>query len=234
MTKLSVKATEVLVNSASSKVFGVIVFVCLFLIYSSPIFAQQLSVSIERFNEKELKSNLDNFIAKIDSLSLARKYPEIAKKILSNQTDQQEVALRMLGESQEVIALPWIILLLDSDDKDIKVEAGLAVKNIVSSITLKRRDMNYPQYILLKPSQETDIDLRPIAWIALKLLRADEPSLIAYGITITRYLNLYKFEAEILSHKESIHPAVTNTMNWAIEELQLQKKYESGELKVEK
>jgi hypothetical protein len=120
--------------------------------------------------------------------------------------------------------------LLDSDEKYVQTYAGLSIEKVVSSITLKRRDNKYPQYVLIKPIQKDDVDLKPLAWVILKLLRSENPNLSSYAVTMARYLNLYEFEGEILKLANSPHPAVTNTVKWAIESFTLQKKYESNEL----
>lgn len=189
--------------------------------------------STPKFDEAELKSNFDEFINGIDSLSLTKKYPEIVRKILSHQPREQETALKMLARSQDIDAIPWILLLLDSEDKRVQTYAGYSLQEIVSSDALNRRDLKFPRFTVLKPLPKNAAALKPMAWIVLKLLRNQDPSLIAYAMTMARYLNLYEFEDEITKHRDSVHPAVTNTMKWAIEELGLQKKYESNELKKE-
>lgn len=189
--------------------------------------------STQKFNGDALKTSFDKFITAIDSLNLTQKYPEIVKKILSHQPRQQEIAVKMLAESQDIDSIPWILLLLNSEVQYVKTYAGYSLKEIVSSIALLRRDKDFPGFVVLKPLQQADTDLKPLAWIILKMLRSEETNHIAYAITMARYLNLYEFEDEILRHQNNINPAVTNTMKWAIEELKLQKKYDSNELKKE-
>ena len=140
----------------------------------------------------------------------------------------------MLAASRDPDAIPWILLLLNSEDAYVKVNAGSSLQQIVSSLALQRRDADFPAFVVIKPLPKTDADLKPLAWIVLKMLRGEETNHIAYAITMARYLNLYEFEDEIARHQNSIHPAVTNKMKWALDELKLQKKYDSNELKKEK
>lgn len=199
-------------------------------------YSQQTSVSTATppFNEDELKANYDKFIGEIDGLALTKKYPEIVKKILLHNPDEQEIAVKMLSESQDIDAIPWILLLLDSDHKRVRTYAGYSLKEIVYSIAILRRDMNFPGFVVLKPLQKTDADLKPLAWIVLRLLRSEDQNHIAYAMMMARYLNLYEFEGLIMSHQYSRSPAVTNTMKWVLEALKLQKKYDANELKKEK
>lgn len=202
-------------------------FILIFAFFSLG-YSQQIIV-VDRFDEKELKDKFEKFISRLDSASVARKYPEITRKILSSNPSQQAIALRMLSESEDVNTIPWAILLLDSDDKYVQTYAGLSIQKVVSSITLKRRDSKYPQYVLIKRIQKDDVELKPLAWIILKLLRSENPNLSSHGVATARYLNLYEFEDEILKLSKSPHPAVSNTVKWAIESFILQKKYESNE-----
>lgn len=202
------------------------VFILVLAFYTSG-YSQQIIV-VNKFDEKKLKDKFEKFINKLDSLSLTKKYPEITRKILSSNSEQQIIALRMLSESQNIESIPWIILLLNSEEQYVQTYAGLSIEKIVSSIALKRRDDKYPQYVLIKPIQKGDIDLKPLAWIILKLLRSEDPNLSSYAVTMARYLNLYEFEDEILKLSDSAHPAVSNVAKWAIESFIFQKKYESN------
>ncbi|HEY8561168.1 MAG TPA: hypothetical protein VIL74_12405 [Pyrinomonadaceae bacterium] len=187
-----------------------------------------------KFDEEQLKARFDKFIGEIDSLNLTRKYPEIARKMLSRQPREQQTGVKMLAQSQDIDALPWLLLLLNSENDDVRIWSGYALKEIVSSLALLRRDSDFPAFILLKPLQKTDVDLKPLAWIVLRMLRGEETNHISYAITMARYLNLYEFEDEIARHQNNVNPAVTNAMKWALDELKLQKKYDSNELKKEK
>lgn len=189
--------------------------------------------SIPKFDENDLKTSFDKFITGINSLNLVEKYPEILKKILSHNPREQEIAVKMLAVSQDIDSIPWILLLLNSEEKYVQTYSGYSLKEIISSIALMRRDSLFPAFAVLKPLQKADVDLKPMAWIVLKMLRSKETNHIAYAITMARYLNLYDFEDEIMKHQNNINPAVTDTLKWAIEELKLQKQYDSNELKKE-
>ena len=203
-------------------------FILIFAFFSLG-YSQQIIV-VNKFNEKELKDKFEKFVSRLDSAAISRKYPEITKKILSSNPLQQAIALRMLSESEDVNTIPWAILLLDSDEKYVRTYAGLSIEKVVSSIILKRRDDKYTQYVLIRPIQKDNVDLKPLAWIVLKLLRSEDPNLSSYAVTMARYLNLYEFEDEILKLADNSHPALSNTVKWAIESFTLQKKYESNEL----
>ncbi len=231
--KVTIAQIGITMNILISKYSVILALIFVFFYLNNPIYSQQINHP-EKFSEEKLEANFDKFILGIDSLRITKKYPEIARKILSQQPRQQKIALNMLGGSQEIEAIPWILLLLNSDDKSMRFSAGSCLGSVLYSLSIIRRNNQIGRYVVLKPLKKQDVDLRPLAWIVLKLLRTDDPNLIAYGITMARYLNLYEFEDEIVRHKDSIHPAVTNTMKWAIEELKLQKEYESGKLKQEK
>lgn len=159
--------------------------------------------STSKFNENELKTSFDKFITGINSLNLVQKYPEIVKKILSHNPREQEIAVKMLAESQDIDSIPWILLLLNSEDTYVQTYSGYSLKEIISSIALLRRDRQFPAFTVLKPLQKADVDLKPMAWIVLKMLRSKETNHIAYAITMARYLNLYEFEDEIMKHQNN-------------------------------
>jgi len=210
-----------------------LIFLGIFLLSTNFAYSQrdtETSTFVSPFNEDELKVRFDNFIDKLEPLNLTKKYPEITRKILSCKPEQQEIALKMLAESEEIDAIPWILLLLDSDESSTRTWAGNALEDIVIGIVSYRRDMKFPGIYVFKPLGKQDVDLKPMAWIVLRMIRSGNHNQIAYGISMARYLNLFEFEGVISSQQYSQSPAVTNAMKWALEGFKLQKKYDKNEL----
>ena len=100
-----------------------------------------------------------------------------------------------------------------------RIEALMAISNLVVYYTLKRRDNSIPDRVSIKPMTLNDIDLRPLAWLILQMLRLPDsnPNLRSYAATMTGYLNLQIFELEIKMLLDSKHPAVVNSAKYAIE-----------------
>jgi putative protein kinase ArgK-like GTPase of G3E family len=80
------------------------VFILIFAFFSLG-YSQQIIV-VNKFDEKELKDKFEKFVNRLDYASVVRKYPEVTKKILSSNSSQQVIALRMLSESEDINTIP--------------------------------------------------------------------------------------------------------------------------------
>ena len=90
----------------------------------------------------------------------------------SGEPDELTRGLNILGASGKVDAIARIVPLLHSDHELIRLHAGRVLEQIVSGNELRRRDMNQPGRIVLRPRSSDDIDLRPLAWIIVGMMRA--------------------------------------------------------------
>jgi hypothetical protein len=189
------------------------------------LFAAGLSIARQirpppKYDEAQLKGNCEKFMESLDALQIAKDYPRAIKNLLAVDSTTQITGLDTLAASGEVNAIPWLISFLDAKDGYVQTHAGLALERIVSSIALKRRDMTKPETVTLKPLAPNDADLRPLAWIVLKMLRAtDNPNLPGYAASMTRYLDLRIFEDELQTLLDSPHPAVADQARFALEGL---------------
>lgn len=186
--------------------------------------AYETDDDLPKYNNARLEKNCDDFLQSLDSLKITRDYPKAVQNLLSVNPEKQIVGLQTLSETKDPNAIPWIIPLLDSDNADVKIHAGLTLEELVSSYTLQRRDTTYPDKIVLKPLGENDKDLRPLAWIILNMLRkADDGNTQAYAATMIGYLNLTYFDDDLRQLLKSKHPAVVQSAQWALEMLENQK-----------
>lgn len=153
--------------------------------------------------------------------------PKAIKKILSNKLERQIQAVKTLAETGESEVIPWLLLCLDSENSDLRIWTGASLEKLVSSYVLKRRDMDVHDDVIIGHSRPEDKDLRPLAWIVLKMFRKrDDGSTHAYAASMARHLGLHEFERELQRCLHSKHPAVSNKAKWALESLEKQKQYD--------
>jgi hypothetical protein len=184
--------------------------------------AQKQQFLQAKYDEDELKITYINFIDSLDPVMIVSKYPIAIKNLLSAKYENQKLGIRTLKETQEIEIIPWLIPFLDSKDNYVRIEAVMAISNLVEYYTLKRRDNRIPERVSIKPMTLDDTDLRPLAWLILQMLRLPDshPNLLSYAATMTGYLNLQIFELEIKMLLDSKHPAVVSSAKYAIELLQ--------------
>ena len=194
--------------------------------------AQEQKFLESKYDEAELKITYTNFIDSLNPVIFIRDYPKAIKNLLSANYENQILGIRTLKETQEIEIIPWLIPFLDSKDNYVRTEALMAISNLVVYHTLKRRDKNIPERVVIKPMTLNDTDLRPLAWPILQMLRLPDsnPNLRSYAATMIGYLNLQIFELEIKILLDSKHPAVVTSAEYALE---LLKNGHQAETKVE-
>lgn len=181
-----------------------------------PGFTYELTARVPLYDNVKLEKTCDEFVQSLDAIEIARDYPKVVQEILSVNPEKQISALNTLSETKNLNAIPWIISLLDSDDANVKTHAGSAFEKLVTSYTLQRRDLNYPDKIVLNPLGKNDKDLRPLAWIVLKMLRDSNPNVQSYAATMAGYLNLTYFDDDLKLLLKSKHPAVIQSAQNAL------------------
>ena len=181
------------------------------------------------YDEAELKERFDTFMKSVDMLTVSKDYPKAVRKLLSADPEKQVQAVKTLAETGEIEVIPWLLQFLDSEDSTLRIGTGASLEKLVSSYILKRRDMARPEVVLIRPIKSDEKDLRPLAWIVLKMFRRpDDGNTHAYAASMTRYLGLDEFQRELDQCLESRHPAVSNKAKWALESLERQKEYEKA------
>ena len=181
--------------------------------------AQEQKFLESKYDEAELKITYTNFIDSLDPVIFFSNYPKAIKNLLSANYENKKLGIRTLKETQEIEIIPWLIPFLDSKDNYVRIEAMIAISNMVVYHTLKRRDKSIPERVVIKPITLNDTDLRPLAWLILQMLRLPDnnPNLLSYAATMTGYLNLEIFELEIKMLLDSRHLAAVNSAKYAIE-----------------
>ncbi len=189
-----------------------------FLITYSAV-AQEEKFLESKYDEAALKITYINFIDSLYPVIFINNYPKAIKNLLSANYENQKLGIRTLKETQEIEIIPWLIPFLDSKDSYVRIEAIMAISNLVVYHTLKRRDTSIPERVVIKPMTLNDTDLRPLAWFILQMLRLPDsnPNLRSYAATMAGYLNLQIFELEIKMLLDSRHLAVVNSAKYAIE-----------------
>jgi hypothetical protein len=171
-------------------------------------------------NEAALKQRYDAFVEWLEHRSLAKDYPGAVRSLDSPDPQKQMIGIKMLVPTEEVKAIPWIVLFLDSDDQHVRIQAGLGVNAIVATHELKRRDMSQPERVVILPPSPGDVDLRPLSWVISKMLQLpDDGNTHAYAANMISYLGLEEYEPELRKLLKSRHPAVTTAAHRALEML---------------
>ena len=144
-------------------------------------------------------------------------YPEAVRKLDSTDPKEVIVGLRILAATGEPAAIPWIVPHLESDNADVRISTGGCLENLVSGHELKRRDYRHSDRIVIKPPGPNDLNLKPVGWAILKMLRKpDDGNTHAYAATMIGYLGLREFEGELRTLLKSRHPAVTRAARNAL------------------
>jgi len=162
------------------------------------------------------------------SSSISRSVSTI-QKLLSGDPEKQIQAVKTLAATGEIEVIPWLLPFLEAENKDLRIWTGSSLEKLVSSHVLKRRDMNMPEFVVIKSLRPGDRDLRPLAWVVLKMFRKpDDGNTHAYAASMAGYLGLHEFERELEQCLKSRHPAVSNKAKWALESLGLYQEYEKA------
>jgi hypothetical protein len=186
--------------------------------------AQQSNVSSQQSNEVSQSKAIDSqreeqlheqylaFLATLNPAKIEADYAGAVRKIRSANPDEREKGLQLLGNCDEIDAIALIVELLDSEDRSTRIDAGAALDNLVTSHELKRRDMSQGDKIVLLPRSPEDVDLRPLAWLILKMMRAlDDGNTAAYAATMAAYLGLTELKSDLEKLLKSQHRAVSDT-----------------------
>jgi len=180
-----------------------------------------------KYDETVLKRAFDEFMGSLDLLTVTKDYPKAIRKLLSGDPEKQIEAVKTLGETGEPEVIPWLLPFLEADNNGVRIRAGSSLEKLVSSYVLKRRDKSVGEVVVIKALRPGDKDLRPLAWVVLKMFRKpDDGNTRAYAATMARYLGLHEFERELQQCLKSRHPAVSNKAKWALESLERQREYE--------
>jgi len=182
---------------------GRLLLFALLLLATTPLPA----ASPQRHDEKALKQNYDTFVESLDFRRISRDYPRAVQNLDSVDPETQLAGIKTLGATGEVEVLPWLTPFVDSTERDVRIYAGLSIFQTVTSHELKRRDMTQPGKVVIKPPGPNDIDLRPMAWVLLKMFRTADPNVRSYAANMVGYLTLCEFEGELRQMVNSRHPA---------------------------
>jgi hypothetical protein len=162
----------------------------------------QQSLPLPKYNETKMQERCAKFLQSLNPMQVARDYPKAIENLFSFDQTKMNIGLKTLKETNDPNVIPWIILLLDYNDDlerqhpiPVKIQASVTLRDLISSYTLKRRDMSIPTRVVIKPLAKNDLDMRPLAWIVLKMIRKTGDQ--STGAWIAGYLNLTYFDEEL-------------------------------------
>ena len=169
-------------------------------------------------DEAALKQRYNNFVQSSDHRSLAKDYPGAIRNLDSPDPKKQIIGIKTLAATEEVKAIPWIVPFLDSEDRHVRIQAGLSLSTVVANHQLKRRDKSQSEKVVILPPHPGDIDLTSVSWVILKMLRLpDDGNTHAYAANMIGDLGLEEYEPELRKLLDSRHPAVTTAARRVLE-----------------
>jgi hypothetical protein len=171
-------------------------------------------------DEPTLKQAYVTFVKSLGRERIARDYRGAVRQLDSSDPKTVVIGMKTLAATEDPAGIPWIVAYLDAENAEVRVWAGSCLEKIVCGYELKRRDQRYPERIVIKPLAPGDLDLKPVAWVILKMLRQpDNGNTQAYAATMIGYLNLKEFEGELRTLLKSRHPAVARAAQMALEQI---------------
>ena len=177
-------------------------------------------IDVSRHDETKLKKDFEKLLASLKPQNIAGQHPRVVTALMGQESKAKIEALQLLARTADPSALPLMVPHLESQEDLVRIWAGATVSQLVEGHTLRRRDSKVGDRVVLKPRGKDDLDLRPLAWLVMRMLsKPDDGNTHAYAATLIRYLELREFTPELRQLLRSRHPAVSNKAKWALEEL---------------
>ncbi len=171
-------------------------------------------------DEQALRQRYAALVESLDHRRIAKEYPKAVEKLDSPDPQVLIAGIKTLAATGEIEVIPWIVPFVDSKNGHVRIRAGLGLLSIVATHELKRRDPSRTERVVIMPPSPGDHDLRPMAWVILKMLRGvDDGNTHSYAAGMIGYLGLEQFEGELRKLLRSRHPAVTRAAHHALEML---------------
>jgi len=160
------------------------------------------------------------FVKSLNTATLAKDFPGPLRDLDSGDDRNVIRAANVLGTSGAIEAIPFLVPLLEARSVEVRVQAGLNLERIVSSVELKRRDLAQPDRVRLRPRTTGDPDLTPLRWVVRRMMQAaDDGNTAAYAATMAAYIGLRDLAPELRRLLQSRHPAVTQSARHALQTL---------------
>jgi hypothetical protein len=94
-------------------------------------------------DEEAMRRDYENLVQRLDHKRIAQDYPKAVEHLDSADPQVQMAGLKTLAATGEVSAIPWIVPLLDSEDRQVRIHAGLYAEMVVGNTRrfIEFRDM---------------------------------------------------------------------------------------------
>lgn len=166
-------------------------------------------------------ADYSKFAGQQDVAGFAQDHTAAVKDLQAEQLAVRLRAIRECAASGDPRCIPLIVAQIHSTNRDLQIEAGAGLERIVTGCVLQRRDPSVRDRVEILPLREGDVDLRPLEWVVVEMLRSGEPNLQAYGAGMAGCLNLRDLEPILRATHGSRHPAVYHAVEQAFDQLHL-------------
>lgn len=191
------------------------VLILIWMSFGSVAFAQSPCTAPPRlYNEDSLHAVYTVFMQNLHPERMMQDYPRAIQLLLSTESQDQIQGISILRETEDSNILPWMIMMMNSSNRNVKVEAFYAIEQLVVNAQLKKQSKRKEDH------PETENDYSPLAWLLLQKLRNFDmhPNEASYAATMAGYLELKMFKYELIDMLKSRHPAVVRSADYALKQ----------------
>ena len=170
-----------------------------------------------KYDEHEMRRRYEACLPALDFVSLASEQPKLIQDLMSGNPEWQRAAVKTLGESRDLRAVPWMVWLLDSEERILQTMTGVSIYRVISSFPVEQPEDSRPDAAAARSPVNPKTDIRPFAWVVLKMIR--NPCTEGYAIFLSEHMKLAEFEDELRKFLYSRQPGASHAARGALQKL---------------
>ena len=147
---------------------------------------------------------------------IRRDYAGVVRKLEQGDANERQQAVKTLGATGELAAIPWLIDTIDDSDRMVASWAVASLSKLISGWALARRDRTQPSKVVINPLPDGELDLAPLAWLVESRLGDCNDSGSGHWATMAGYLDLEELQPALRHCLQSRHPASVNSAKAAL------------------
>ena len=170
-----------------------------------------------KYDEREMRRQYEAYLPALDFVGLASEQPKLIQDLMSGNPEWQRAAVETLGQSRDLRAVPWMVWLLDSEDWILQTMTGASIYCVISSFPVEQPADSRPDAATVRQPANPKTDIRPFAWVVLKMIR--NPCAEGYAIRLAGHMKLAEFEDELRRFLRSRQTATSEDAKDALQKL---------------